>query len=800
MAKSKKRKKTVEKTAPPAFPLPVTITYLVITGIHIIPVLTGSSLIWGTDQWRYFSASFVIAAAAAALIPVIPSVAVGMANTAKRMWDSPAGRFFSGSSTASYAVLCAAAVIVFLTFRQGTHFMGDGYLWARNMASGVLFNFKEPLASGMYQAVYNFLTGTLHLNLNVFDVAAGISIVSGAVFLVYAVKCALLLGKNGSERTLTLLMLLSAGTAALFFGYVEVYPPTAACITVYIYYGIRYIRGEVHAAVVLAAAAVCILLHLSAAAILPGAVLPLLMKRTGIPARKNFYGIIGGAAAAGILTLWVLQQGNMFSGFFSKYFLPVTPGLMTDRTPYFIFSWRHLVDFLNEILLIAPAAIVAGTAALAGKRSSPAGSRSIRLFLETTALFYILEFLVFNKELGVSRDWDIFSPAAIPLMLLAAAAVFDRTRNIAGRLAVIVFFIIAVHTSAWIAVNASAEKSVQRFANLIDDGWWTGFAKGYAYDELRAFAEGGGDQASALHYAAAAANTDPENVRYLYNAGVLYRRNNMVQQAENAFRKILAADPDYTDAYFNLSGIYLVRGDYRRAAEMTENAVRLQPDNAGLHGNLSVIYLRLNRTDDAIAAADKAVGLAPANAVFYNSRGLAYFQKGDFERAKQNFLKSVELDPASGESWHGLGQIHYARGEYSQAHEYYSNGIANTPERLDLWIMRSHSLRKLGRFDEALHDMLHAGERRKNDPEIMNNIAVLYMLKGEHDAAEDMLRRVIDIAPQYGLAHVNLAMIRYEDGRYAEAWNHVFLAEQSQAPPGDEFLNKLGAAMKRPRR
>ncbi len=137
---------------------------------------------------------------------------------------------------------------------------------------------------------------------------------------------------------------------------------------------------------------------------------------------------------------------------------------------YTMFSWAHLVDWLNMQMLTAPVTLgglaIVGAALLAERlrANSQAGTakhaeassegRALRFLALCTGLYWLFTW-VWNPDYGGQRDWDLFSLAAIPSTLLLARllprALPDR--NQLAQAGLMLTTVSAMHTMAWIYQN-----------------------------------------------------------------------------------------------------------------------------------------------------------------------------------------------------------------------------------------------------------------------------------------------------------------------------------------------------------
>jgi len=122
---------------------------------------------------------------------------------------------------------------------------------------------------------------------------------------------------------------------------------------------------------------------------------------------------------------------------------------------YTMFSLAHALDIANQQLLSAPVVWPALIlAAVFGWRALPRADVSFR-WLMVLALLYLALTLVWNPDYGGQRDWDLFSPAALPATVLLAHVLGqvlpDRAALHAAGWALIVAQ--AFHTLMWVYQN-----------------------------------------------------------------------------------------------------------------------------------------------------------------------------------------------------------------------------------------------------------------------------------------------------------------------------------------------------------
>lgn len=300
----------------------------------------------------------------------------------------------------------------------------DVYLHARGFQIGSgIFGWQDPVP------VYTIL-----------------SILAGVLFVWALMGVAALLGRNRTERFLVGGLVGTLGLMQLFFGYVENYPIMTLGVLLYVWAALRYLRGEIALVWVATILAVTHAFHPSTLVLAPsllylglfvtpvrrgnGEVSQNVMK--GDRLRLDWRRLLSIAAPYGIVFAGVvalmssgqhgldaLMGADFPGGGDRKWFVPLFE-VTTEWQHYTMFSWGHLVDIVNQQVLVAP--MVWPTLVLCGifawrriPKTEPQGR-----YLALMAGFYLLLTLTWNADYGGQKDWDLFSPASLPAALLLA--------------------------------------------------------------------------------------------------------------------------------------------------------------------------------------------------------------------------------------------------------------------------------------------------------------------------------------------------------------------------------------------
>ncbi len=103
----------------------------------------------------------------------------------------------------------------------------------------------------------------------------------------------------------------------------------------------------------------------------------------------------------------------------------------------------------------------------------------------------------------------------------------------------------------------------------------------------------------------------PDGTAY-YDIGQIYLKKGMIDEAMQAYRSAIVANPVDPDPYINLGALLLQQGKDKEALAILEPAKDLKSDSR-LYINLGLAYEHLGRKKDAIDAYKRALELDPEN-------------------------------------------------------------------------------------------------------------------------------------------------------------------------------------------
>ncbi len=158
------------------------------------------------------------------------------------------------------------------------------------------------------------------------------------------------------------------------------------------------------------------------------------------------------------------------------------------------------------------------------------------------------------------------------------------------------------------------------------------------------------------------------------------KRRNYKQAVEEiaAAEKIDMTDPE----------VYLIRGiilfaiqDIEGAEKSYKTAIEYDENYSEAHFNICGLYLQQKKYDDAIAHCQKAAAdrLYKAKDRALTNIGIIYFNKGDLGKAEEYFEESFKVNPALVYTHNELGKLYVAQGKLADAVEEFEIAVTGYP-------------------------------------------------------------------------------------------------------------------------
>ena len=289
------------------------------------------------------------------------------------------------------------------------------------------------------------------------------------------------------------------------------------------------------------------------------------------------------------------------------------------------------------------------------------------------------------------------------------------------------------YNDAMVSINLAIKKLPKK------DKEYTGRA--YASRaHLYAFA---GDTIAALTDFNKAIRINPDDEDVQEELGQILYELKRYDEADNAYRRIIAINPTSVMGYMGLGRDAYATGDLEEAIRQYDNVLRMYDDYSSGYAFRAESYLKLGKYIEAIDDITKSLSIDnDAKAHHY----LFEFPDNQTTLIVTKLKGMAVKNPHDADWWYYIGQLYYSKKMYSEAIEAVRKAydIDAQPVFLE---MIAECCRELGDFPHALEAISQAQQMRPEDLDLISSKADILGESGDFDGAIAEWTRYIDKSP-----------------------------------------------------
>ncbi|HEY0348344.1 MAG TPA: protein kinase [Pyrinomonadaceae bacterium] len=217
------------------------------------------------------------------------------------------------------------------------------------------------------------------------------------------------------------------------------------------------------------------------------------------------------------------------------------------------------------------------------------------------------------------------------------------------------------------------------------------------------------------------------------------------EQAEAAFKRALAIDPNIIEARMLMVFVMLWRGEKKKAREEVARMQREAPSEAVVHFVKATLHRLDGEYDRALRSYDRLVHLDPASfvVVSYN-RALIFLYQGKYDEAMRELDRAASIEPNNPLLRSVRALVMFYRGEVDQAYAALREVLSANPNLHGVRPSLGMCLSRQGQHDAALAELNEDVKRTASvDPDIAYAVASVYALENDLEQAFEWLQRSI---------------------------------------------------------
>ena len=209
-------------------------------------------------------------------------------------------------------------------------------------------------------------------------------------------------------------------------------------------------------------------------------------------------------------------------------------------------------------------------------------------------------------------------------------------------------------------------------------------------------------------------------------------------------------------------------GDYYGAVESYREALLVNPQYGDAWYNLSVCVYSLGEYDLAVEYADNALKYSRNTSTIQNVKGMSLISLGRFDEAKKVFNDILAKYPNDIDARFGLAELNLYTGSLSSAENLYLDALKRDNRNRKALLSLALVSAEEGKNDLAERYVNQAIEYHNGDPEVYYLASYLATKRGDLEDAERLVRSSIQINANYDRAYELLSNILYSQKRYNE--------------------------------
>ena len=222
-------------------------------------------------------------------------------------------------------------------------------------------------------------------------------------------------------------------------------------------------------------------------------------------------------------------------------------------------------------------------------------------------------------------------------------------------------------------------------------------------------------------------------------------------------------------------------------------------DTAGVSGKLKAIpslpITVMAEAEASLAVVPREAALPPDQPLLdasvrprWNDYGIGLLLQGDIKAAEAAFLKVTRMDPGYADGWVNVARARIAEGNLAGAEEMLREALGRDPDLAKTHFFLGTTLKRLGRYDDALAELRRASASYPRDRVVLNQIGRTLFLKRDYRRALDAFRLVLGVDPEDLQAHYNMMLCWRGLGDGDAARSEQALYERFKADESAQFI------------
>jgi tetratricopeptide (TPR) repeat protein len=226
---------------------------------------------------------------------------------------------------------------------------------------------------------------------------------------------------------------------------------------------------------------------------------------------------------------------------------------------------------------------------------------------------------------------------------------------------------------------------------------------------------------------------------------------------------------DYV-ALFNHANELLISNNHAAAVDEYNKVIAINPDCSQAHFNKGIALVEQNKFTEAIESFIRATTINPNYTKAFVNLGNAYHKDKQLDKAAESYHKALALDRYYYDALCGLGKVLCEQNKFTEAIAQFEQTAHMRPDDLSNLLDLANTLNMINKTEEALALYKTIVTKSPNNVSILYNIAYTLKKLERFEEAMTYYEKVLSLDPNHEEAHFSLSLAYLIQGDFQKGW------------------------------
>lgn len=296
---------------------------------------------------------------------------------------------------------------------------------------------------------------------------------------------------------------------------------------------------------------------------------------------------------------------------------------------------------------------------------------------------------------------------------------------------------------------------------------------------------------TAMRFAVQASRKNPTNTDSWSFLGDLLRAQGKIDQALEAYNRVVKLDPENTAALINRATIKINSRDFDAAKSSIESAKAISPNSLIVIYTQALLEFNQGNHSEALASIQQALSVAPEYMPSVLLAGAIQHALGSLAQSEQYLEKYIKADPNNLYARKLLAMVLLKNQQANMAFDIIEPALGIIDQDPQLFALAGEASIQMGEFDKANEYFGKASILAPDSAALHTALAISKLAQGDSEHAVSELKAAIDLDGDSTRAGVLLVMTHIRLKEFDKALDAAKALEKEQ-PDNPLFQNLKG--------